>query len=142
METTFSMLKSRVRLERDKGVSDLSKLLLSDDWRSKEFVERLKSGILALAEDEEHWESRQGGLLASCVILKESEEWWRACGAEFGNTLRTKAIELLHDDEARVRIQAGGCNTCLSVCLSVCQSVSLFVVLVFLLDYSATCYCL
>jgi hypothetical protein len=107
MESVFSMLRSHTRLERDTGIADLSRLLSSGDWKDKDWVESLKSGILALIDDTEHWESRQGGLQALCVILNGKDEWWITCGAEFGEIVRINALKLLNDDEARVRIQAG-----------------------------------
>ncbi|XP_062503877.1 uncharacterized protein LOC134180707 isoform X2 [Corticium candelabrum] len=107
MNDVLSKLGSYKRLERDAGVTELSEILSSNEWITDESVRTLKGDILSLIEDCERWESRQGGLLAASVVLKASDEWSVVFGDEFGERLRIKALELLSDDEFRVRLQAG-----------------------------------
>ncbi|XP_014671947.1 PREDICTED: uncharacterized protein LOC106812561 [Priapulus caudatus] len=108
----ISHLCSTQKLNRDRGVIELNKLLPQADCETYESLKKELTQILK--DDTANWESKQGALSGSKALLLHranedvglvpNEGKWMA---EFSDMLLTRALELLSDAEVRVRLAAG-----------------------------------
>ncbi|KAK3597150.1 hypothetical protein CHS0354_038078 [Potamilus streckersoni] len=99
MDNVMSLLCSSVKLERDRGFTDLQNLLINSNDDFIRQCENLFSQMLA--DTSLKWESKHGALMGAKGVLetKYSED--------FTLTLRERALHLADDAEFRVRIAAG-----------------------------------
>ncbi|XP_065844840.1 uncharacterized protein [Oscarella lobularis] len=104
VDAVFARLRSHSKLERDAAISEMQTMIASTDFSAKE---RVATEIERLLSDENNWESRHGGLAASLLILGLPNDEFKSYGSHFGKMLHSKAVELLNDEENRVRTSAG-----------------------------------
>ena len=107
VDAVFARLRSHSKLERDAAISEMQTMIASTDFSAKE---RVATEIERLLSDENNWESRHGGLAASLLILGLPNDEFKSYGSHFGKMLHSKAVELLNDEENRVRTSAGKCK--------------------------------
>ncbi|XP_038077963.1 uncharacterized protein LOC119745577 [Patiria miniata] len=101
-EATLQLLCGEKKLDRDRGLGELQRLMDECDPPGLERLETALTSLLHGQDSQTSWETRQGVLLGSKVVVMH--EW----GSEtFATQLRLYALHSLNDDEARVRIAAG-----------------------------------
>lgn len=98
----LKLLCSHVKLERDRGVSSLERLI--DDPKDKlpnqeQFENSLTTSVQST---DTKWETKHGGLLGAKLIILTGN-----ANEKFLETMKTSAVLLMHDEEFRVRILAG-----------------------------------
>ncbi|RMX42240.1 hypothetical protein pdam_00011613 [Pocillopora damicornis] len=101
----LALLCSHVKLERDRGLQALEgKLKDTSNFTSDiQQVEDLQNSLIELVTSTDGaWETRHGGLTGSKTFILNN-----LGSDDFCETLRKKALKLMHDDEARVRIASG-----------------------------------
>ena len=102
-EEVLKLLCSTAKLDRDKGVRELEKILEAPEqttlaWLASEIEIQLKNPQSA-------WESKHGGLMgAKCLLLSEKYE---DENASFAQNALSSSLQLLEDSESRVRLAAG-----------------------------------
>lgn len=105
MDDILALICSHVKLERDRGLQTLEeRLKYSSNFSSDvKKVEDLQNSLTEFVTSTDRgWETKQGGLLGSKALILNN------LGSEdFSETLRKQALQLMHDDEARVRIASG-----------------------------------
>lgn len=105
VDDILSLLCSHVKLERDRGLQALEeKLKDSSNFTSDvKKVEDLQNSLTEFVTSTDRgWETKQGGLLGSKAVILNN-----LGSDEFCEALRNQALQLMHDDEARVRIASG-----------------------------------
>ena len=98
----FTLIRSKKRLDREKGVNKLKEILNSSVLRVEydDLVEKqLVDIILSLSAP---WEERHGGLLAAGVIIQN-----KAASKQFCESIKAGIPLFLEDSESRIRIAAG-----------------------------------
>ena len=105
IDSVVTLLRSHVKLERDRGLQCLEEMLKNSSEFSSDVgrVDELQCSLTALVSSiDRGWEAKHGGLLgAKCVLLNK-------LGSDvFCDYLRKHALILMHDEEARVRIASG-----------------------------------
>ena len=101
----LSLLQSKKRLEREKGLHELrlqveeGRLGEEERWKSEDAVLELVTSLTC------SWEAKHGGLMAACVLLPKAQE-------QFCEKLKEEVPLLLEHNESRVRLAAGTC-TCI-----------------------------
>ena len=100
----LELLCSSAKLERDRGVTELEKILLSQV--SEESHREVESSIQMLLDDREaSWEKKHGALMGcKCVV---SHRHSHGINDEFVIIAREHAMRLVEDSESRVRLAAG-----------------------------------
>jgi len=112
-DTTDEILKllcSHVKLDRDRGVISLERLLSESNNKlpnQDEFEKALTSSVQTA---DSNWEIKHGGLLGAKLIISA-----RSASETFLETMKKNAVFLMHDDEFRVRILAGRLFWCYRV---------------------------
>ncbi|EDV28534.1 uncharacterized protein TRIADDRAFT_51538 [Trichoplax adhaerens] len=94
-----TLLSSHNKLDRDKGLSQLTdqiNLGLND-------ITHVENSLITLIQATDRWESCQGGLLASKLLLLHIPQ----CSQDFIGHLQDSCTHLLQHSEARVRFAAG-----------------------------------
>ena len=99
-EAVLTFLCSSQKIERDRGVIELQKLLnVADDAE----IRRLESSIQSLLEDGMlPWESKHGALMGTRALLNHEK-----CSDDFAHLSKDHALKLLEHSESRVRLSAG-----------------------------------
>ena len=101
-DEVLNLLCSSAKLDRDRGVAELSKYLKTID---ASLVQGLESAIEGLLCDSlAPWESRHGGLMGTKHLLLNETH---ACSDHFADISKDHAMKLLEDEESRVRLGAG-----------------------------------
>jgi len=105
-DEVLDLLCSHVKLDRDRGVSLLEKLL-SDKQHglaaNQEDLAAFEKCLVTLVEsDGKSWETRHGGLLGAKLVIMAG-----IASDEFLETMKKDAVVLMHKDEFRERILAG-----------------------------------
>ncbi len=96
----LSLLCSSQKIERDKGVVELNKVL---NTAGDEEVKRLEASLQSLLEDGcLAWESKHGALMGTKTLISHEK-----CSDEFALVARDFALRLLEHSESRVRLSAG-----------------------------------
>ena len=101
----LDLLCSHVKLERDRGLQALEgKLKDTSNFTSDiQQVEDLQNSLIELVTSTDGaWETRHGGLTGSKTFILNN-----LGSDDFCENLRKKALKLMHDEEARVRIASG-----------------------------------
>ena len=105
MDDILVLLCSHVKLERDRGLQTLEERLKDSSSFTSDVkkVEDLQNSLTEFVTSTDRgWETKQGGLLGSKAVILNN------LGSEdFSENLRKQALQLMHDDEARVRIASG-----------------------------------
>ena len=105
MDDILALLCSHVKLERDRGLQALEERLKDSSNFTSDVkkVEDLQNSLTEFVTSTDRgWETKQGGLLGSKAVILNN------LGSEdFSKNLRKQALQLMHDDEARVRIASG-----------------------------------
>ena len=105
MDDILALICSHVKLERDRGLQTLEERLKDSSNFSSDVkkVEDLQNSLTEFVTSTDRgWETKQGGLLGSKAVILNN------LGSEdFSENLRKQALQLMHDDEARVRIASG-----------------------------------
>ena len=105
MDDILALLCSHVKLERDRGLQTLEESLKDSSNFTSDVkkVEDLQNSLTEFVTSTDRgWETKQGGLLGSKALILNN------LGSEdFSENLRKQALQLMHDDEARVRIASG-----------------------------------
>ena len=124
-EEVTVLLCSKKRLNRDRGLAELKKVLEGDPSDVRADVEQLEAKIVGLiAPDAEEgvvtaWETKHGGLMAALVLIPGASE-------RFCVKVKGAIPKLLESGESRVRLLAGVCvciDTIYGVCVCVCVCV-------------------
>lgn len=106
-EEILALIKSTLKLDRDRGLEFLSKKLLhfENNEEKNDKIENLQTKILEFiaSESDTKWETRQGGLQAAKLIIT-----MKLSDANLNERVQKHALCLMHDNEARVRQSAGG----------------------------------
>ena len=105
VDDILSLLCSHVKLERDRGLQALQEKLKDSSSFTSDVkkVEDLQNSLTEfVASTDRGWETKQGGLLGSKAVILNN-----LGSDEFCEALRNQALQLMHDDEARVRIASG-----------------------------------
>lgn len=96
----LSLLQSKKRLERERGLSQLKELVeggrLGGQEEREEQVFQLVSSLTC------PWEAKHGGLMAAGVLLAHAS-------GEFAERLQGEVLLLLEHDESRIRLATGDC---------------------------------
>ena len=96
-----SLLQSKKRLERDRGLAELKVLVeggrLGDEGERREREGQILELVTSLTYP---WEAKHGGVMAACVLLPNASE-------EFYEKLKGEVPLLLEHNESRIRIAAG-----------------------------------
>ncbi len=96
----LEFLCSSQKIERDRGVVELNKLLNTADDAE---VKRLEASVQSLLEDATlTWESKHGALMGTKTLLSHEK-----CSDEFVLLSKDYALRLLEHNESRVRLSAG-----------------------------------
>lgn len=109
-DEVLSILCSSKKIERDKGVVQLHKILLSSDIEIRICLETKILQLLTGSEGTP-WETKHGCLLGAKEIIYKID---LNCEREFifFNEIRNIARKLLTDVEVRVRLESGRCINC------------------------------
>lgn len=105
MDGILVLLCSHVKLERDRGLQTLEGTLKDSSKFTSDVkkVEDLQNSLTEFVTSTDRgWETKQGGLLGSKAVILN-----KLGSDDFSENLRKQALQLMHDDEARVRIAAG-----------------------------------
>lgn len=98
----LKLLCSNVKLDRDRGVSSLERLL-SESNNKLPNKEEFENALISLVEtSDSNWEIKHGGLLGAKLIILAGN-----ASETFLEKIKKDAVLLMHDDEFRVRILAG-----------------------------------
>ena len=96
----LTFLCSSQKIERDRGVVELQKLL---NVANDEEIRRLESSVQSLLEDGTlPWESKHGALMGTKALLSHEK-----CSDDFAHVSKNYALKLLEHSESRVRLSAG-----------------------------------
>lgn len=102
IDDILKLLCSHVKLERDRGVSSLEKLL-SEKPEGLSNQAELESSLASLVQStDSEWETRHGGLLGAKLVVLTGK-----ASESFMEIMKKGAFVLMHDDEFRVRILSG-----------------------------------
>lgn len=107
----LASLRSKQRLERDKGLEIVKELLRG---RSNDDITKLESNILELLASTNCWEGTHGALCASALMIEAG-----VCSDDFYREVEKAVPAMLDDTEPRLRLVAGlwqGGVVCLLVC--------------------------
>lgn len=108
IDDILAVLCSHVKLERDRGLQTLEERLKDSSNFTSDLkkVEDLQNSLTEFVTSTDRgWETKQGGLLGSKALILNN------LGSEdFSENLRKQTLQLMHDDEARVRIASGKTN--------------------------------
>lgn len=99
------LLCSHVKLDRDRGLQALEEKLKdpSSFTSDTQQVEDLQNSLTEFVTSTDRtWETRHGGLTGSKALIVNN-----LGSDDFCETLRKKALQLMHDNEVRVRIASG-----------------------------------
>jgi hypothetical protein len=105
VDEVLELLCSHVKLDRDRGVSSLEKILSEQEGlksKQEEINALLKSLVSLVESADKNWEKRHGGLLGAKLVILAG-----IANNEFLETMKKKSLVLMHDNEFRVRILAG-----------------------------------
>ncbi|XP_071785582.1 uncharacterized protein [Asterias amurensis] len=102
MESTLQLVCGAKKLDRDRGIAELQRLVNDADPPGLERLETALTSLLRSQNSQTSWEKRQGVLLGSKQVV--AHEW---SSETFCTQLRLYAIHSLNDEEARVRLAAG-----------------------------------
>lgn len=105
IDEVLKLLCSHVKLERDRGISSLEKLLSEEEGlkNNPEQISSFSKSLTSLVESaDKNWEIRHGGLLGAKLVILA-----RIADEEFLENMKKNALILIHDEEFRVRILAG-----------------------------------
>ena len=108
MDDILVLLCSHVKLERDRGLQTLEGMLKDSSKFASDVkkVEDLQNSLTEFVTSTDRgWETKQGGLLGSKAVILN-----KLGSDDFSENLRKQALQLMHDDEARVRIATGRTN--------------------------------
>lgn len=107
-ETTIELLCSANKLERDKGVVELEKLLTTENTVAENCVRKClqRDLINALMDAESNWERKHGCLLAARSLIA-CQNFNTTFDTDFSTQIKHLSIKYLGDGEARVRLAAG-----------------------------------
>eukprot|EP00117_Sycon_ciliatum_P041204 scpid24062/ scgid2286/ len=100
MEEALQLMCSKIRLDRDKGESQLTQLLQA--CAGEGAATGLQDDLLKLLEADLSWEQNLGGLNGCKVIVEASR-----CDEGFGNAVTSRCLKLLLAEEPRVRFAVG-----------------------------------
>ena len=96
-----SLLQSKKRLERERGLAELKVLVeggkLGDEGERREREGQILELVTSLTCP---WEAKHGGVMAACILLTNASE-------EFYEKLKGEVPLLLEHNESRIRISAG-----------------------------------
>ena len=96
----FLLIRSKKRLDREKGLGQLKVMLSkSSDIQFEQIESELLSLVLSLASP---WEERHGGLLASGIMIHTG-----TASQQFCDRIKGEIPLFLEDSESRVRMAAG-----------------------------------
>ena len=102
-KTWLSLLQSKKRLEREKGLHEL-KIQVEEGRLGEDERRSSEDAVLELVTSLTcSWEAKHGGLMAACVLLLNSQE-------RFCEKLKGEIPLLLEHNESRVRLAAGTCT--------------------------------
>ena len=100
-----SLLQSKKRLERERGLAELKVLVeggrLGDEGERREREGQILELVTSLTYP---WEAKHGGVMAACILLTNASE-------EFYEKLKGEVPLLLEHNESRIRIAAGTVHT-------------------------------
>ncbi|XP_031559428.1 uncharacterized protein LOC116295668 [Actinia tenebrosa] len=105
IEEVLKLLCSHVKLERDRGISSLEKLLSEKEGlkNNPELISSFSNSLTSLVQSaDKNWEIRHGGLLGAKIVILA-----KIVDEEFLENMKKNALILIHDEEFRVRILAG-----------------------------------
>ena len=112
-KTWLSLLQSKKRLEREKGLHEL-KIQVEEGRLGEDERQKSEDAVLELVTSLTcSWEAKHGGLMAACVLLPNSQE-------RFSEKLKGEIPLLLEHNESRVRLAAGTCIYMYSTLKLVC----------------------
>ena len=96
----LSLLQSKKRLEREKGLHDLQ-LQVEEGRLGEEERQKSEDEVLELVTSLTcSWEAKHGGLMAACVLLPKAQK-------QFCDKVEGEIPILLEHNESRVRLVAG-----------------------------------
>ena len=95
-----SCLKSKRRLERDKGLSQLRNLLSSNSLSAEVLKQLQETFLSSLSSTSTTWEEKHGALMATILLLPVSADQWAV-------RVRKELPQLLQHKETRVGAAAG-----------------------------------
>lgn len=93
-------LKSKRRLERDKGLSQLRNLLSSNSLSAEVLKQLQETFLSSLSSTSTTWEEKHGALMATILLLPVSADQWAV-------RVRKELPQLLQHKETRVGAAAG-----------------------------------
>ena len=103
LDVVLTSLRSNRRLEREKGISELQKLIDKDVLPSDD-LDNLKESMLEVLNNPlSTWEEKHGAIMATCLLVKRMN-----IDDVFVNAIKRLIPELLEHVESRIRIETGG----------------------------------
>ena len=99
LSSVLDYLKCNKRLEREKGVSELKKLIEAGSIVSSDLEREL---LERLASVERIWEEKHGALMAACLLVEKKQ-----ANETLRNQLKQLIPSLLEHSESRIRIITG-----------------------------------
>ena len=103
LDVVLTSLRSNRRLEREKGISELQKLIDKDVLPSDD-LDNLKESMLEVLNNPlSTWEEKHGAIMATCLLVKRKN-----IDDVFVNAIKRLIPELLEHIESRIRIETGG----------------------------------
>ena len=104
ISSILSSLKSNQRLGREKGLSELKKLIDTTGEAPLPDLKELQSSLLVILSTEGGgWEGKHGALLATKLLIDEKKT-----NEEFKDNLKGLVGSLLEHNESRIRLLTGG----------------------------------
>ncbi|XP_019856793.1 PREDICTED: uncharacterized protein LOC100631796 [Amphimedon queenslandica] len=100
----LSLLKCKTRLEREKGLSELKKLIETNQALPEDLkdLQSSLSVILSSSDESNTWEEKHGALLATNLLIDKKK-----ASEEFKDNLKGLVSHLLEHNESRIRLLTG-----------------------------------
>ena len=101
-DEALKLLCSSAKLDRDRGVVEISKFLKPTNGSEVPGLESLLQGLLC--DSQAPWETKHGALMGTKALLLNETH---ACSDQFSEAANEFGMKLLEDEESRVRLAAG-----------------------------------
>ena len=104
-EDILNFLCSHVKLDRDRGLAALEKNLKESDgiFSDEKSLQELQNSFINLVNaNGSAWEVKQGAMLGTRLVILDGR-----CSDDFCEQARLASLNVMHDDEVRVRLASG-----------------------------------